>query len=195
MLRQQLEQRLQQKLSPAQLQVIKMIEIPTLELEERIQHELEENPALEEGADDIDNQTEDFEGEDSGDNNENDFDLDDYMSDDEVPDYKLSVNNNSPDDKHEDIPFSAGFTFHEYLIDQIGLLSLDEHQRKLVEYIIGSHPPESMDLTANTLSLKSSILVSEFPRRTVHTSSHHSSPPSRSVMVPDLVSRFLMVAG
>ena len=138
MLRQQLEQKLQQKLSPAQLQVIKMIEIPTLELEERIQHELEENPALEEGVDDIDNQTDDFEGEDSNDNSENDFDLEDYMSDDEVPDYKLSVNNNSPDDKHEDIPFSAGFTFHEYLIDQIGLLSLDEHQRKLVEYIIGN---------------------------------------------------------
>ncbi len=138
MLRQQLEQKLQQKLSPAQLQVIKMIEIPTLELEERIQHELEENPALEEGVDDIDNQTDDFEGEDSNDNSENDFDLEDYMSDDEVPDYKLSVNNNSPDDKHEDIPFSAGFTFHEFLIDQIGLLSLDEHQRKLVEYIIGN---------------------------------------------------------
>lgn len=140
MLKQQLQQKLQQKLSPAQIQVIKMLEIPTLELEERIRQEIEENPALEEGAeapehqlDEIDNSEHD----DAGDY-DSDIDLGDYMSDDDIPDYKLVANNTSRDDKHEDIPFSAGFTFHEHLIDQVGLLHLNEKQRKLVEYIIGN---------------------------------------------------------
>ncbi len=118
-----------------------MLEIPTLELEERIRQELEENPALEEGPDapehlveEVDNSNEHDEDYDP----ENDFDLEDYMSDDETPDYKLVANNTSRDEKHEDIPFSAGFTFHEYLIEQVGLLHLNERQRKLVEYIIGN---------------------------------------------------------
>ena len=137
MLRQQLQQKLQQKLSPAQIQVIKMLEVPTLELEERIRQELEENPALEEGAEaDI---TDDYDDEfsDDGGNND-DFDPDEYMMDDDIPDYKLKANNTSKDDKREDIPFSAGMTFHENLIDQLGLLDLTEHQHALAEYVIGN---------------------------------------------------------
>ena len=151
MLKQQLQQKLQQKLSPAQIQVIKMLEIPTLELEERIRQELEENPALDEGAeqteheDDMGNMNDDYDGGD-------DFNFDDYMPDDDIPDYKLKSNNNSKDDKHEDIPFSAALTFHEYLTDQVGLLQLNDHERNLVEYIIGNideegylrRTPESM---------------------------------------------------
>ncbi len=140
MLKQQLQQKLQQKLSPAQIQVIKMLEIPTLELEERIRQEIEENPALEEGADVPENTMDEMdnsEHDDAGDY-DSDVDLGDYMSEDDIPDYKLVANNTSRDDKHEDIPFSAGFTFHEHLIDQVGLLHLNEHQRKLVEYIIGN---------------------------------------------------------
>ncbi|MHB9054964.1 MAG: RNA polymerase factor sigma-54 [Paludibacteraceae bacterium] len=136
MLKQQLQQKLQQKLSPAQIQVIKMLEIPTLELEERIRQEIEENPALEEGPDASESNDEMNQG-DEFDSND-DFDLDEYMPDDDIPDYKLIANNSSRDDKHEDIPFSAGLTFHEYLSDQVGLLHLNEHQRKLVEYIIGN---------------------------------------------------------
>jgi len=137
MLKQQLQQKLQQKLSPAQIQVIKMLEVPTLELEERIRQELEENPALEEGAEqtaesEID---EDF-GDDGG--NNDDFDPEEYMSDDDIPDYKLKANNTSKDDKHEDIPFTAGMTFHEFLIDQVGLLNLSEKERLLTEYVIGN---------------------------------------------------------
>ena len=137
MLRQQLQQKLQQKLSPAQIQVIKMLEVPTLELEERIRQELEENPALEEGAE-ADN-TDDYDDEfsDDGGNND-DFDPDEYMMDDDIPDYKLKANNTSKDDKREDIPFSAGMTFHENLIDQLGLLDLTEHQHALAEYVIGN---------------------------------------------------------
>ncbi len=137
MLRQQLQQKLQQKLSPAQIQVIKMLEVPTLELEERIRQELEENPALEEGAE-ADN-TDDYDDEfsDDGGNND-DFDPDEYMMDDDIPDYKLKANNTSKDDKREDIPFSAGMTFHENLLDQLGLLNLTEHQHALAEYVIGN---------------------------------------------------------
>ena len=138
MLKQQLQQKLQQKLSPAQIQVIKMLEIPTLELEERVRQEIEENPVLEEGPETSElNDEEDVNQGDENDSND-DFDLNEYMPDDDIPDYKLVANNTSRDDRHDDIPFSAGFTFHEFLADQVGLLHLNEHERKLVEYIIGN---------------------------------------------------------
>ena len=151
MLKQQLQLKLQQRLSPAQIQVIKMLEIPTLELEERIRQEIEENPALEEGvekSDDSDEQddfNEDFDTNDTP-------DFEEYMADDDIPDYKLIANNSSRDDKHEDIPFSAGLTFHEFLSDQVGLLQLTNHERSLMDYIIGNideegylrRSPESM---------------------------------------------------
>ncbi len=140
MLKQQLQQKLQQKLSPAQIQVIKLLEVPTLELEERIRQELEENPALEEGAENIDSQDEkfeeDFNAEDGG-NNE-DMDLDEYMPDDDIPDYKLKANNSSKDDKHENIPFSIGITFHEFLLDQLRLQDLNEQEYAIAEYVIGN---------------------------------------------------------
>ena len=139
MLKQQLQQKLQQKLSPAQIQVIKMLEIPTLELEERIRQELEENPALEEGAEMSELQDDNFEDgyNDDGGNND-DMNLDEYLPDDDIPDYKLKTNNASKDDKHESIPFSVGMTFHEFLLDQLGLLNLTEHERGLAEYVIGN---------------------------------------------------------
>ena len=138
MLKQQLQQKLQQKLSPAQIQVIKMLEVPTLELEERIRQELEENPALEEGAESSDeNENDDDFDNDEGGNND-DFDPEEYTYDDDIPDYKLRVNNTSKDDKREDIPFSAGMTFHDFLIDQLGLLHLSEKERQLAEYVIGN---------------------------------------------------------
>jgi len=115
-----------------------MIEIPTLELEERIHQELEENPALEEGIEQTDEMEtdEDLVIDDGG--NNDDFDPEDYVADDDIPDYKLKVNNTSKDDRHDDIPFTAGMTFHEYLIDQIGLIHLTEKERLLTEYVIGN---------------------------------------------------------
>ena len=153
MLRQTLEQKLQQKLSPAQIQVIKMLEIPTLEMEERIRQELEDNPALEEGkeeADKEDNFEEDDLNDDGG--NNDDMDLEEYMDDDDIPDYRLRTSNVSKDDKREDIPFSIGTTFHDNLKEQLGLQKLTEHERQLGEYVIGnideggylSRPVESM---------------------------------------------------
>ncbi|MDL2290004.1 RNA polymerase factor sigma-54 [Paludibacteraceae bacterium OttesenSCG-928-F17] len=138
MLKQQLQQKLQQKLSPAQIQVIKMLEIPTLELEERIRQELEENPALEEGAE-MTESADEYEDDFNGDEGSNDdIDFDDYMPDDDIPDYKLKTSNSSKDDKNDSIPFSVGMTFHEFLQDQLGLQDLSEKEYALAEYVIGN---------------------------------------------------------
>ena len=76
-------------------------------------------------------------GDDEFDGNE-DFNVEEYLPDDDIPDYKLKANNKSNEDKHEDIPFTAGLTFQEFLNDQVGLLQLKERERHLVEYIIGN---------------------------------------------------------
>lgn len=144
MLKQELTQKQIQKLSPAQIQVIKMLELPTLELEQRITQEIEENIALEEGHDDSEDQTEENgeeyleESYDDNRNDDNDFNIDEYISDDEVPDYATRTNNTSPDDRHDDIPFSVGTTFHEFLLSEFNLLQLTPEQQQIGEFIIGN---------------------------------------------------------
>lgn len=143
MLGQHLQQKLQQRLSPQQIQLIKLLEVPTIELEERIKKELEENPALEEGSEETDIENElnidQEEDEEFTENKDENFSLEDYFSDDEdTPDYKLSTNNYSKDDSKNEIPISAGTSFHEYLIDQLGLQNFSEEDRLLAEYIIGN---------------------------------------------------------
>jgi len=131
-----------QKLSPQQIQVIKLLEIPTLLLEQRIKKELEENPVLELESDSPSDEpendnNEEPETETDADNEE--FTFDDYYDEDEdVPAYKLNANNYSKDEKYVDIPFSVGTTFHEYLYEQLGLSSFNEEDRMLAEYIIGN---------------------------------------------------------
>lgn len=146
MLKQQLQQKLQQKLSPQQIQLIRLLELPAIELEERVKHELEENPALEEGkevTDDFD-RTDDETGdmtsdnlEDGGTDNETDLSLGDYMSEDDIPDYKLREISERAE-KKEDIPFSVSESLNEYLLQQLGLRDLPEKQVKIAEYIIGN---------------------------------------------------------
>lgn len=142
MLKLEQQQKLQQKLSPAQIQVIRMLELPTLEFEERILQELEENPVLEEGnvQDDIGHEEmDDFSEQEMRNELDNeDFNLDEYISDDEIPDYRLHANNYSRDEKQEDIPFSSGMTFHEYLIDQLGLQNINQQKHQIAEFIIGN---------------------------------------------------------
>ena len=141
MLKQKLQQRLLQKLSPQQIQMIKLLEVPTLQIEQRIKKELEENPALEEGPDEEDQaaaeQEEDqYEGEDK---DQEEFTIDDYIDEDDIPDYRLQTRNYSRDDeKRMEIPFSSGSSFHEYLSSQLGLRELTEKQKVLGEYIIGN---------------------------------------------------------
>lgn len=134
MLKQKLEQKLLQKLSPQQIQMIKLLEIPTVMLEQRIKKELEENPVLEEGR----TVDENDEPDEAPAENENDnVSIEDYLGDD-TPSYKLSSRNYSKDDKREEIPFSVGATFHDHLEAQLGLRKLNERQAALADYLVGN---------------------------------------------------------
>lgn len=139
MLKQRLQQKLLQKLSPQQIQVIKLLELPTLQLEQRIKKEMEENPTLEEGPDSLENaEQEEVLNDDNVDHNDEEFTLEDYLNDEDIPSYKLNANNYSKDDKREEIPFSGGVSFHEHLESQLGLRVLDEKQYELGMYLIGN---------------------------------------------------------
>ncbi len=143
MLNQRLQQKLLQKLSPQQIQMIKLLEIPTMQLEQRIKKEMEENPALEEGEEqDFDQADTDdsYEDEDSAEaqKEQDEFSLEDYIGDDDIPDYRLNTSNYSKDDKYEDIPFSVGNSFHEFLESQLGLRMLNDRQKMLAQYLIGN---------------------------------------------------------
>ncbi|RIJ49410.1 RNA polymerase sigma-54 factor [Maribellus luteus] len=135
-----LQQKLLQKLSPQQIQVIKLLEIPTMQLEQRIKKELEENPVLELESDNqsLDEGSDLQDQEDNRDVDNEEFTIDDYYEDDEIPTYKLNTNNYSKDDKYIDVPFSVGTSFHESLTEQLSLSDLSERQQQLAEYIIGN---------------------------------------------------------
>lgn len=111
-----------------------------MQLEQRIKKELEENPTLEEGVNIEDESQEIDEGvdNDSSSRDDDEFTLEDYLSDDEIPSYRLSTNNYSKDDRREDVPYSSGFSFHENLENQLGLRVLDERQKNLALYLIGN---------------------------------------------------------
>jgi RNA polymerase sigma-54 factor len=135
-----LQQKLLQKLSPQQIQVIKLLEIPALQLEQRIKKELEENPVLETDEDSSfgEEESENPELKSEEDKDDEEFSVEDYLPDDEIPNYRLQTNNFSQDDKQTDIPFSIGDTFHEFLLEQAGMDDFDENQQMLAEYIIGN---------------------------------------------------------
>lgn len=122
---------------------MKMLQIPTMELEQRIKEEMEVNPALEEGADEnaeeenksMEDQQNDA---DDKDNNDDEFDYSDYLDDDTIPDYKLYSSNHSADDEERDSPLGAGRSFQDLLFSQLGLSDLDEKQQILAEYLIGN---------------------------------------------------------
>ncbi len=142
MLKQKLQQKLLQKLSPQQIQMIKLLEVPTLQMEQRIKKELEENPALEEGSEEDEegvNGEEVDEQFEEKDKDQEEFTLDDYIEEDEIPDYRLQSNNYSKEDeKRSEIPFSVGSSFHEHLESQLSLRDLTEKQKILGEYILGN---------------------------------------------------------
>ncbi|MEN8768202.1 MAG: RNA polymerase factor sigma-54 [Candidatus Arcticimaribacter sp.] len=139
MLKQQLQLKLAQKLSPQQIQLMKLIQLPTLDFEQRLQNELEENPALESGKEENAEDTYDQEYEDNNDViDTQDIDIDAYLSDDEIPSYRLNTNNYSADDEDKSTPISGGISFHETLQLQIGSLILTEEERTIAEFIVGS---------------------------------------------------------
>ncbi len=149
-LSQSLQQKLLQRLSPQQIQLMKLLQIPTANLEERIKEELEENPALEvseethedefgdEAKDDMD-AADDYEADGSEDEYGN-LDISEYVGegDDDIADYKLRDDNYPEMDDKKTLPFKIENSFHELLLDQLGMLSLDERSYKIAEQIVGS---------------------------------------------------------
>ncbi len=162
MLKQSLQQKLLQKLSPQQIQMIKLLEIPTIQLEQRIKKELEENPALEEGDGLHEADYDEEVHEDNVDNDPNEFSLEDYMNDEDIPSYKLVSRNYSKDDKREDIPFSVEVSFQEHLISQLGLRNLSEREEMLATYLIGNIDEDGyvrrrLDAISNDLAFSQNI--------------------------------------
>jgi len=139
-LKQHLAQKLEQRLSPQQIQLMKLLQVPTMELDQRIKQEIEENPALEEGAeaneDEYDNE-DDFDDDYDSDNDDQDFDISDYI-DEEGSDYKTKANNHSKDDEERVIPLSGEQSFQEKLTEQLHLLYLDDHQFTIADTLIGN---------------------------------------------------------
>lgn len=139
MLKQYLQLKLSQKLSPQQIQLMKLIELPLQELEERLSREIEENPALESGKE---NEDEFYENEsdygDDSNSDENDINVEDYLSDDDIPDYRLKTNNYSEDDEEKSMPFVSGLSFNQFLKNQLSTFSLSEEDQKIAEFLVGS---------------------------------------------------------
>ncbi|GAA4279930.1 RNA polymerase factor sigma-54 [Gaetbulibacter aestuarii] len=144
MLKQHLQFKLSQKLSPQQIQLMKLIQLPTQAFEQRIKQEIEENPALEGGKetaesdfdDDLDNSKDDFDDNDTID--AEDINVDDYLSDDEIPDYRTQSNNYSSDDEDKNVPYASGTSFTQHLLNQLNTYRLSEEEHDIAEFLVGS---------------------------------------------------------
>ncbi|ARN78789.1 RNA polymerase sigma-54 factor [Nonlabens spongiae] len=142
MLKQSLNFKLSQKLSPQQIQLMKLIQLPTQAFEQRVKAELEENPALDSGKekseDDFDEFSNENDYEDGNESIETEINVDDYLSDDDVPDYRTRANNYSADDDEKSIPYASGKSFTQTLRDQLRTLRLDDEEFEIAEYLVGS---------------------------------------------------------
>lgn len=197
MLKQRLQQKLLQKLSPQQIQMIKLLEIPTMEMEQRIKKELEENPALEEGEDEDVYETpmddnpaaedeareapEETNEEPEKDSND-EFSLEDYIEDDEIPSYRLNTSNYSKDDKFEEIPFSVGSSFTENLQAQLGLKQITEKEAILAEYMIGNMDEDGyirrkLDAIADDIAFSQGVTTDETELRDILEIIQNLDPP------------------
>ncbi len=133
-MKQYLKLKLSQKLSPQQIQLMKLIQLPTLDFEQKIQREIEENPALEQGQ----NSSDDNKEENQDDYSESDdINIDDYINYDDTPAYKLNSNNSSGKEE-KNIPYSSGISFTEHLLSQLKPISLSEKKMKIAEFLVGS---------------------------------------------------------
>ena len=139
MLNQRLQLKLSQKLSPQQIQLMKLIQLPVQELEQRLSREIEENPALEVGKENDENiineDSEDFKDEKEY---EEEINVEDYLSDDDIPDYKLKSNNYSADDEQKDIPFVSGVSFNEFVKTQLQTFTFSDSDLEIAYFLVGS---------------------------------------------------------
>ncbi len=143
MLKQYLQFKLSQKLSPQQIQLMKLIQLPTQAFEQRLKQELEENPALETGKETTDEFEDDFDNSkdelnDSETIEAEDINIDDYLSDDEIPDYRTQANNYSADDEEKVMPYAAGTSFTQHLINQLNTFILSEEEENIAYFLVGS---------------------------------------------------------
>ena len=145
MLKQFLNLKLTQKLSPQQIQLMKLIQLPTQAFEQRLKEEMNENPALEAGKEEDENYEKDeFDNEeyDDFDDNESieaeDINIDEYLSNDETPEYKTQTNNYSDDDEHRESPLASPVSFHQDLINQLNTFILNDEEREIAEFLVGS---------------------------------------------------------
>ena len=149
MLKQFLNLKLSQKLSPQQIQLMKLIQLPTQAFEQRLLEEMNENPALESGTeddeiydndefnnDDTNDEFDDYDDTDSEDTS--DINIDEYLSSDETPDYKTQANNYSDDDEERESPLVAPISFHQDLINQLNTFILNDDEREIAEFLVGS---------------------------------------------------------
>ena len=141
-MKQYLKLKLNQKLSPQQIQLMKLIQLPTIDFEQKIKQELEENPALEIRDNSNDVLDEDFSNSNEDElNNESidneDINIEDYINYDDTPAYKLNYNTNN-DAENTEIPFASGISFTEYLLNQLNTLRLNDDETKIAEFLVGS---------------------------------------------------------
>lgn len=185
MLKQSLQYKLLQKLSPQQIQLMKLIQLPTQAFEERLKQEIEENPALDTGKEDADSIDDDLSNEydDDDDGSEKidaeDINIDEYLSDDEIPNYKTQANNYSADDEEKNVPYAAGTSFHQSLKNQLNTFSLSEEEQGIAEFLVGSiddsgyirreiiHLVDDLAFTANIFTEEEKVVT--ILKKVVHT--------------------------
>ena len=146
MLKQNLNLKLTQKLSPQQIQLMKLIQLPTQAFEQRLQEEMVENPALEGDVDasldsyedSFDDSNDDYDDYDNEHIDTGDLNIDEYLSNDETPDYKYQTNNYSDDDEEKSLPIAAQMSFHQDLINQLNTFILTDEDREIAEFLVGS---------------------------------------------------------
>jgi len=195
-LSQNLQQKLLQKLSPQQIQLMKLLQVPTANLEERIKEEMEENPALEQEEENHDdheeakdefteNGEENFEEPDGSENDYDNIDISEYVKegDDDIADYKMRDDNyGSDDDDKKTIPFKMETSFYETLLDQLGLLKLDEKEQKIAEQIVGSIDEDGYlrrETTAivDDLAFRQNVMTTEEEVESLIKRIQHFDPP------------------
>lgn len=161
-LKQYLSHKLEQRLSPQQIQLMKLLQVPTMELEQRIKQEIEENPALEEGAEE--EEADEFDNDEVEEEVEEEFDISDYMDDD--ADYKTQVNNKGKDEDEKAIPLSGDQSFQDRLTSQLQLLFLDDNQYLIADTIIGNldesgYLNREVEAIVDDLAFSANITVTE----------------------------------
>jgi len=152
MLQQRLQQKLLQKLSPQQIQLMKLLQLPTVALEQRVKQETENNPTLEEGAEESDEQEnqveeldfdeekdDDIQGENEEDAyDDQEFDISDYIDDDEIPTYRLKTDSDPGEEEKKEVPYTSEMSLQDYLLSQLGLKKISDREYLIASHIIGN---------------------------------------------------------